>query len=150
MVITSQKKRHTKRLLLVAAIVVVLLPIAYLIYGYVSFNVWLSEDSGALESYPTVLVKKGEVLREDDPWDKNAQMIDMAITQRNSMGRLVVLLSRSEIRYNLFRTRAYVKIFLETSLPNDVQRTAKVKALNVLAREKGKWHVRAIQDIAIE
>jgi hypothetical protein len=147
---TSREKRRRKRLLLLAGIVVVLLPIIYLLYGYVSFNIWLSEDSGALESYPTVLVRKGAVLREDDPWDKNVQMIDRAIIQRNSMGRLVVLLSRSEIRYNVFRTRAYVKIFLETSLPNDVQRTAKVKALNVLAREKGEWHVKAIQDIAIE
>jgi hypothetical protein len=136
--------------MLLGAALVVLLPVSYSAYGYISFNMWLSADSKVLESYPTILVKKGSVTAEDDPWDKNIRMIDKAIIQRNSMGRLVVLLSRSEVRYNFFRTRAYVKIFLETALPNDPNRTAKVKALNVLVREQGKWHVRTIQDIAIE
>ncbi len=118
-----------------------LLIFLFMFVRYMQFNDWLYSDAKKLGPYPTVLIRDGKPLEDavDGP-DREAS-INRALIESNSKERLVVHLSRSEIRYSALHQRAYVKVFLETSLPGEPDRVQRIKFLNILGRRDDTWYV---------
>jgi len=136
---TATRRRWKLALVLIGACAVVL---AIWLISNFRFDAWLYGDAGRLGPYPTVLIQNGVPVQEALRGDVAEAAINQALVDSNTKQRLVVHLSRSEIRYSLFRRRAYVKIYLETSLPGDSDRVERsIKFLNVLTREDDTWSV---------
>ena len=145
-----RKKRHPKIYIFIG-IAVVALPLVSFIYSYVTLNLWISADAHKLESYPHILVKDGQVVPHVQEHDESIRNLEQALIQYNtSENRIVVILSRSNIKFNLLRTKAYVKLFLQTALPTDSTQTSKIKLLNILVRRDGQWVVDRLQNLSIE
>lgn len=102
------------------------------LWRFVAFNLWAEEDAARLEPYPVVLVETA---------DEQLSGIDRAVIEYNSYGRLVVHLSRGEVRYSLTRRRAWVKVYLETRHPADAEAVQRIKLLNTLDLRDGQWRV---------
>ena len=113
----------------------------FVLYRYMAFNLWLYSDARNLKPYPHELIRNGEVVAQDTDLSEGERAIEKAIVQSNTGQRLVVHLSRSDIRYGFLHRRAFVKVFLETSLPGEPDRVQRIKFLNVLERENGTWSV---------
>jgi len=111
-----------------------------MLYRYMAFNTWLYRDARTLQPYPTVLIREGKPVSNSDG-DSTADAVDEALVEANTRERLVVHLSRSDIRYGPFHRRAYVKLFLETALPGEPERVQRIKFLAVLKRSDGRWTV---------
>ena len=59
-------------------------------------------------------------------------------------------MSRSEIRFNLTRRRAFTKVFLQTAIPDDRSRSTRINFLAILQCKGSTWRSLATQDITIE
>jgi len=124
---------------------------AFLVYNYLNFNLWVGEDAGQLQPYPRVLIEDEQSLHLKNPAsDQTVQLIEDAIIMANAKDRIVLNLSRSDIRFGLFGNKAYVKVFLRTAIPKDRARATSIKTLNILVKRKDKWRVQTTQDISIE
>lgn len=122
---------------------------AFFVYRYMAFNLWVERDATRLEPFPRVLVeKKDQVPAAPDP-GATPEAIDRALLAENAANRLVVHLSRSDIRYDLLHRRAFVKVFLETSLPGQPDRIQRIKILNVLEKRNGEWVVVRTEELTI-
>ena len=136
----------------------VLIPFALLLaagafwaYCYLSLNLWISDDAGLLQPYPRTLIvdEQSAYLKNPAP-DEATRQIEEAIVQANAKDRIVLNLSRSEIRYNFSKKKAYVKVYLRTAFPSDRTKTASIKILNTLIWKRNQWKVQTTQDISIE
>lgn len=120
-------------------------------YSYLSLNLWISDDAGILHPYSRTLI-----VDEQPAWIKNpapdepTRQIEEALVLSNAKDRIVLNLSRSEIRYNFSKKKAYVKVYLRTAFPSDRAKTASIKILNTLIWIKDHWKVQTTQDISIE
>jgi hypothetical protein len=124
---------------------------AFIIYRFVIFNLWITSDAGVLQPYPRVLIQnEGRIANSVPVSDKDVALIEEAIINANSKDRIVLNLSRSDIRFNFFKTRSYVKVFLQTAIPNDRSKTTSIKFLNILSKKSDGWRVHTTQDISIE
>jgi len=124
---------------------------AFLVYNYLNFNLWVGEDAGQLQPYPRVLIENEQPLHLKNPAsDRTVRMIEDAIVMANAKDRIVLNLSRSDIRFSLFGNKAYVKVFLRTAIPKDRARATSIKTLNILVKWKDRWRVQTTQDISIE
>jgi hypothetical protein len=136
---------RARRIVLLCAAVVGLVAAVYF-YDYLSVNLWLDRDAGRLGNYPVHLIEdQQEVAR---PPDKRSEQIDRLLIEemhrvpRNvSTPRNVVTVSRSEIKYSLFRTRAYVKVFLETAPPGQAGRRSRMRVICELKRGPQGWQL---------
>lgn len=130
---------------------ILLLLAAIIIYRFIVFNLWITSDAGALQPYPRVLIENEiKISNTEPPSNKDIALIEEAIINANSKDRIVLNLSRSDIRFNLFKTKSCVKVFLQTSIPNDRSKTTSIKFLNILAKRGSGWRVHTTQDISIE
>jgi len=120
---------------------------AYL-YSLFSLNFWINRDIESLSAYPWVLIKEKE--RTKGEKETEAEKIESELIAAHGAGRLVVELSRSDIRYNYLKSRAYVKVFLKTALPEDPAKNTQIKCLTILKRNNGVWKVESIQDLSLE
>ena len=124
---------------------------AFLIYNYLSLNLWIGDDAGQLQPYPRVLIRDEQPLYRNHPVpDAQTRLIEEALVEANARDRIVLNLSRSEIQFNLFHTKAYVKVYLRTAIPRDRQKTTGIKTLNILVKKDDSWRVQTTQDISIE
>ena len=148
----KNRNRKKQRVFFVCAVLIlVLLGGAFFLYRFVRFNLWISKDAGLLQSYPRILIQEGLDISDTNPIsDRQARLIEKTIIRTNTKDRIVLHLSRSDIRYNPFRTKSYVKVFLQTTLPGDRTKTTSIKFLNVLVRRNDSWRVRSTHDISIE
>ncbi len=129
----------------------ILIAAAFILYRYIVLNQWIASDSGQLTAYRRVLIKDELPLFESDPSpDSRTQMIERAIVRASARDRIVLNLSRSQIRHNLFHTKAYVKVFLKTAIPKDRSKSTSIKFLNVLVKKGDTWRVQTTQDLSIE
>lgn len=145
------RKRGFPTSYIIIGLAVVALPLIYFIYAYVALNLWISDDAHRLESYPTVLVLDREVVRDHLSHDEDIRNMEQALIRSNtSDNRIVLCLSRSDVKFNLLRTKAYVKLFLQTALPTDPTQTSKIKLLNILKKRDGNWVVDRTQNLSIE
>lgn len=144
---TGRRRRKTALILIGLCLAV----LGTMVYRYMAFNTWMYSDAKALQPYPVVLIRDSRPV--DAGRDPNAapsggattndteRSIDRALIESNTKERLVVHLSRSDIRFSALGGHAYVKVFLETSLPGEPDRVQRIKFLNVLTRENGDWRV---------
>jgi hypothetical protein len=145
-----RRKALSKRYIIIG-LVVVAVPVLYVIYAYISLNLWISADANRLESYPRVLVRNKQVVGEYKGHSEDIRNLEQALIRSNTAdNRIVLCLSRSDIKFNLLGTKAYVKLFLQTALPADPTQTSKVKLLNILAKRNGRWVVTGTQNLSIE
>ncbi len=145
------RKKGLPKTYIIVALMVIALPVIYFIYSYVTMNLWISADAHQLESYPHLLVKDKQIVHEYQNHDDDIRNLEQVLIQSNtSDNRIVLLLSRSDIKFNLLRTKAYVKLFLQTSLPTDPTQTSKIKLLNILIKRNGRWVVDRVQNLSIE
>jgi hypothetical protein len=117
---------------------------ALLLYDYLNINLWLERDAGRLQNYSVQLIENQQevaVVRPDDPNDAVTQVDRVLIEEMRRGRRNVVTLSRSEIKYNLFHTRACVKVYLETALPGQPERRSRLGVLCELKREGRAWKI---------
>ncbi|MBN1900526.1 hypothetical protein JW926_04285 [Candidatus Sumerlaeota bacterium] len=147
----NRNRRKKKKALLILFLSLIVLVSAFIAYRFIAFNLWITSDAGVLQPYPRVLILN-EIMNHDNELilDKNIAGIEEAIINANSQDRIVLNLSRSDIRFNLLRTKSYVKVFLQTAIPNDRSKTTCIKFLNILTRRNDGWKVRSTQDISIE
>lgn len=149
--IPKRKLKSRKRKIIYLIVGAILLISAVIAYRFIQFNLWISSDAGLLQPYPRVLVKDEEVVAgQETPETQKAERIDNALVKALARDRIVLNLSRSEIRYNPLGSRAYVKIFLKTALPKDRSRNTSIKFLATLQRTNGDWKLEATQDLSIE
>ncbi len=145
------RKKGLPKTYIIVGLAIVALPVIYFIYSYVTLNLWISADAHQLESYPHILVKNRQIVYHDQKHDENTRNLEQVLIQSNmSDNRIVLLLSRSDVKFNLLGTKAYVKLFLETTLPTDPTQTSKIKLLNILVKRDGRWAVDRVQNLSIE
>lgn len=143
------RKKIKFYLILLSALLVLLA--GFIGYRFIVFNLWITVDAGVLQPYPRVLIQNESRLYSNNPVSvKKIALIEEAVIDANSKDRIVLNLSISDIRFNLFKTKAYVKVFLQTSIPDDRSRTTSIKFLNILTKRNDGWKVRTTQDISIE
>lgn len=121
----------------------------FLLYSYLSFNLWLEKDARALEPYPATLLENGERVAPARGLSPRAKEIENALIRENTASRLVTHLSRSDLRRDWLRGNVHVKVYLETALPGEPDRLRRIKALNTLARRGGQWTVINTRDLTI-
>ncbi len=107
-------------------------------WRFVAFNLWVEEDASSLRPYPAVLVHGP---RDPPSTPGSLDELDREIIAHNGYGRLVVHMSRGEVRHSLTGRRAWVKVYLETRHPTDSSAVQRIKLLNTLDRRDGHWHV---------
>ena len=62
-----------------------------------------------------------------------------------------VNLSRSEIRFSPFCHKAYVKVYLETAVPEkSIDKRVKVKLLEILQRKHNHWYLVGTSNLLIQ
>lgn len=145
------RKKGLPKSYLIVGLAIVALPVIYFIYSYVTLNLWISADAHQLESYPHVLVKDKQMVHDYQNHDAETRELEQVLIQSNtSDNRIVLLLSRSDIKFNLLGTKAYVKLFLETALPTDPTQTSKIKLLNILIERDDRWAIDRVQNLSIE
>ena len=145
----ARKKKHFRMFLIPFA--ALLAAGAFWAYSYFSLSLWIDDDAGILQPYPRALIVDEQPLRQKDPApDEPTRQIEEALVNSNAKDRIVLNLSRSEIRYNYSKKKAYVKVYLRTAFPSDRTKTASIKILNTLIRNKDSWKVLTTQDISIE
>jgi hypothetical protein len=132
----SRRRRKTAFLLLGICALIFLV---YL-YRYISFNLWLDSDSRSLRPYEIVLVENSARAVRELP-DTDLRAIENVLIEVNTANRLVVHLSRSDVRFGLLKRRAYVKVFLETGLPGEPDKVQRIKVLNVLKPVGERWQL---------
>jgi len=149
--VRNRNRRKNRLVFLYAALIVLLLCGAFFLYRFISLNLWISKDSGLLQPYSHVLIEDGIDISDANPSsEKNTHLIENAIIRTTTKDRIVLHLSRSDIRFNLFRSKSYVKVFLQTAIPGDHTKTTSIKFLNVLVRRKDSWRIQSTHDISIE
>jgi len=136
---------RARRIVLVCAAVVAVVA-AVLCYDYLRINLWLDRDAGRLGNYPVRLIENQQEVAL--PPTEPAAQIDRLLIEEMRRGprnvstpRNVVTVSRSEINYNLFRTRAYVKVFLETAPPGQAGRRSRLRVICELKRGPLGWQL---------
>jgi hypothetical protein len=145
------KKKYHRRLLILCIILFIVFSAALFFYPYVSINLWISRDSGVLRPYQRLLIDNEKSIYEyDSSPDTRTRLIENAIAESNAKDRIVLNLSRSDIRFSFFHRKAYVKIFLKTAIPDDRTKTTSIKVLNVLVKRGNIWKVLSMQDLSIE
>jgi len=119
---------------------IVLAVVGILVYDYMTVNLWMERDAGSLETYVVPLIENQ--LETDDSRNTKLGEIDrLLIEEMRRNRRNVVRASRSEIRYNLLHTRGYVKLYLETALPDQPDRRSRLRLIGTLKREGGRWRI---------
>jgi len=149
------KKQRLKRIYIRRRVLLILLPLLllalFVLYRFINLNLWITRDAGILQPYTRVLIKDEFNVFESDPSpDPRVQLVEKALVKANAKDRIVLNLSRSNIRYNLLRNKAYVKVYLQTAIPRDRTKTTRIKFLNVLMKKGVLWRVQKTQDISIE
>jgi len=123
----------------------------FFLYRYINLNLWITEDAGLLQPYSRILIKEGKNVMENSAGMPNPNhLIENAVIAANTKDRIVLNLSISDVRYNLFHTKSYVKVFLQTAIPHDRSKTTSIKFLNILVKRDHSWRVQTTQDISIE
>lgn len=126
---------------------------------YVQHQRWLLEDAQTLQPYQHVLLDNGRELPLLAPGasaispERLAAMARIILDHNHSQNILLNHLSMSDPRSNLWRSRAYVKVYIVTEvagLPPNQQRLRKVKAVYTLASANGGWRLLAANDRTIE
>lgn len=146
-----RKRKKRIRLYIAAGIVIILIIVGFFIFRYVSMNLWIANDADQLKPYPRTLVENGKnLLKNEKPASERIHSIEQALIISNAKDRIVINLSRSEIRFNLLGNKAYVKIFLKTAIPGDRNKTTSIKFLNILRKTRSSWKVQTAQDLSIE
>ncbi len=140
-----------RRFLIFGAIALICTIGGFFIFRYVSFNLWITADVGKLHTYDCVLVENGKhvFLDRPDPQPSN-DAIDRILVETHGRDRIVIHMSRSEIRFNLTRRRAFTKVFLQTAIPDDRSRSTRINFLAILQCKGSTWRSLATQDITIE
>jgi hypothetical protein len=137
---SNASTRRAPRRILVVVVVLLLIVAGLYAYDYMAINLWTGGDAGRLEDYPVQLIIDGEDAPPNaDP--KLAKIDRFLIREMRAGGRHVVGGSRSELKYNLLHTRCYVKIVIETALPGQPDRRARLKALYSLRRSGNGWQL---------
>lgn len=111
------------------------------LYRYVSFNLWLDSDSRSLRPYEIVLVENRNPVSRTISANADQRAIEDVLVEVNTANRLVVHLSRSDVRFGLLKRRAYVKVFLETALPGEPEKVQRIKVLNVFKPAGDQWQL---------
>jgi len=130
--------RVRRALLAVAAVAV--LAAAAVLYDYIRINLWLESDAGRIEGYAVPLIADHKEVAPQDH-GRFAAIDRLLIAEMRKGRRNVVACSRSEIKFNLLHTRAYVKVFLETALPDQPEHRARLKIICVLKRNGPTWRL---------
>jgi len=147
----NRNRKKQRLFFLYGVVIIILLGGAIFLYRFVRLNLWISKDAGLLQPYPRILIDQGLDVSGANPIsDRQAYLIEKTIIRTNTKDRIVLHLSRSDIRYSLFRTKSYVKVFLQTAIPGDRTKTTSIKFLNVLIHKRDAWRVRSTHDISIE
>jgi len=125
------------RLALLALGVTVLLVAGLFLYDYFQINFWIERDAGRLANYPVVLIQPASDGGPVRSAPRTA--IDRILLAEMTRGRNVVAMSRSEVKFNLLHTRAYVKVFLETAFPDQPERTRRLVVVCKFRLGSGGW-----------
>jgi hypothetical protein len=131
-------RRWRWALMVLSAVVVA--GVAVYFYDYVSMNLWLEGDAGRLQNYSVHLIENQKEVA-DNPDHRFKQIDRLLIEEMRRDRRNVVTLSRSEIKCNLLRTRACVKVFLETALPDQPDRRSRLSIICELKRNAKGWRM---------
>ncbi|MFH0793616.1 MAG: hypothetical protein V2A74_06240 [bacterium] len=119
------------------------------LFSYLRFHSWITADIHSLESYPTLLIRSGERVPHPQLSDQIAA-IDEALIGDIIFDRIVVDMSRSEIRFSLLGDTAYAKVVLKTAVPKEEERVRRAKFLTTVSRENGRWRVKSKENINVE
>lgn len=120
-------------------------------YFFISLNIWISQTEPELEEYPTKLISERKIVRSISSKNTDVSAIEQVLIEEISKDRIVMNLSRSEIRFSPFRKKAYVKVYLETAVPEkNTEKRVKVKLLETLHRRGNKWYLVRTSNLLIQ
>ena len=117
--------------------------------SYYRFHAWITADIHSLENYPTLLIRSGERVLHPQS-SPEITTIDEALIADIIADRIVVDMSRSEIRLSLLGDTAYVKVVLKTAVPKEEEKVRWAKFLTTVSREDGRWRVKSKENINVE
>ena len=99
-------RKSLKRYLLVFAITCIGGVVLVWGYFFISMNIWIHEVDPELEHYSHRLISEKSVVRNPTPQDEDIALIDRVLINEMTRDRIVVNLSRSEVRFSPFRRRS--------------------------------------------
>lgn len=138
------RKRARQALVYTAGTILFLAILAIAVYAFrfAAITNWIEEDAGVLRPYQIHLVGK----------DASAPPVaerDKALVEGLSEERLVVELSRSDYRNNLFGNKTWTKVHLVTAKPGDNTVNIQIKLLVILVHDEGQWKVDEVRELAL-
>ncbi|MCD6385210.1 hypothetical protein J7M23_05470 [Candidatus Sumerlaeota bacterium] len=120
-------------------------------YYFISLNIWINQTNPELEEYPYRLIAERKIVSRTPPVDTDVATIERVLIEEITKDRIVVNLSRSEIRFSPFRHKAYVKVYLETAVPEkSIDKRVKVKLLEILQRKHNHWYLVGTSNLLIQ
>jgi hypothetical protein len=143
-------KKHF-RIALIAATIVILIPVIAWAYYIISLNIWIHNTPPELDNYAHPLIIERENTTHVTEQDDDVTNIERVIIREIRKDRIVINLSRDGVRFSPFRRKAYVKIYLETAVPEkNGDKRVRVKLLHQLRRRDGQWYLASTSNLLIQ
>ena len=148
---TTTQRKKTLLLCVLPVIVVVGVPLIYWAWFILNLNFWIHGTTPELEDYPYRLIHERKVYTNPGAMDPHSHKIDNVLINEMSKDRIVINLSRTEIRFSPRKKRAYTKVYLETAVPEkDNGKRVRVKLLECLKRQGDTWVLVSTSNLLIQ
>lgn len=126
--------------------------VSIVIYHAVTLNLWIHQTPAELEAYPfQLIVERQRTIPGESSKNATISAIEELLVQHLTQDRIVINLSRSEIKFGLLGRKAYVKVYMETAVPEKPEaKRVRVKLLEVLRYHRGRWQLVSTYNLLIQ
>ncbi|MCX7765251.1 MAG: hypothetical protein N2246_00885 [Candidatus Sumerlaeia bacterium] len=148
----TSKKRGLLFYLLVPGAFILGCILIGVIYHVVTLNLWIHQTPAELEAYPfQLIVERQRAGQSEQSQNSTIADIEEVLVQQLTQDRIVINLSRSEIKFGLLGRKAYVKVYMETAVPEKPEeKRVRVKLLEVLRFHRGRWQLVSTYNLLIQ
>jgi len=121
------------------------------LYYHFSLNFWIHDVNPELEHYSHKLISNGTFVRVPEKKNKQIARIDRILVNEMTKDRIVINLSRSEIRFSPLGRKCYAKVYLETAVPDNIdEKRVRVKFLAIFKRRDGQWRLVTASNLLVQ
>ena len=136
---------------IIAVGIIIALCAGWCLYRYIDINLWIHTNPPELQAFPQKLITDRQTYSIPDQQDPDISAIESVLIREITKDRIVLNLSRSDVIFTPFRRKAYVKVYLETAVPEkNNNKKVRVKLLEVLSRKGNTWHLISTGNLLIQ
>lgn len=121
------------------------------LYCYININLWIHTNPPELQAFPRKLITERQTNPLEEELDPHISAIESVLIREVTRDRIVLNLSRSDVVFTPFHRKAYVKVYLETAVPEkNNDKKVRVKLLEVLSRKGNTWRLVSTANLLIQ